>query len=130
MSEKAFIYRVDGTTELVEFEVGKSLSLLQSAVEGYVQPISLAPSLDMWVNENYIAEGLSLNVLGSIFHHENFNQDAPILGNIIFTGGTDDKGETLGLGAKEIDYLFSCAKTAEPMLRAWEAHKAERDTTE
>jgi hypothetical protein len=130
MSEKAFIYRVDGTAELVEFEVGKSLSVLQSAVEGYIECVRLTDTLEMWVNENFIAENLSLNILGSIFYKENFDKDMPILGNIIFTGGADDEGETLGLNAREIDYLFACAKTAEPVLRAWEAHKAERGIVE
>ncbi len=130
MSEKAFIYRTDGTTELVEFEVGKSLSVLQSAVEGYIECVRLTDTLEMWVNENFIAENLSLNILGSIFYKENFDKDMPILGNIIFTGGADEEGETLGLNPREIEYLFACAKTAEPVLRAWEAHKAENGIVE
>ena len=123
MSEKAFVYRTDGTHELIEFERGNSLSIIQSAVNGYIQCVRLTNTLEMWVNENFIAEQLPLNILGSIFYKENFGKDMPILGNILFTGGADDEGETLGLPSKEIEYLFACAKTAEPVLIAWKEHK-------
>lgn len=72
------------------------LEVLQTAVEGYIERVQLA-KVDMWVNE----EGLY-----TLAHRHNPYASAAmkmvygqgyINGAVVFTGGVDEEGDTLGL---------------------------------
>jgi hypothetical protein len=94
---KAIIANTSGDITEVEFETDNEYKLLSGTVGGYIEAVRLTPGLTMWVNENGIAEELPLNYLGSLAYYVAFQSKTPILGNVIFTGGCDDEGETLDI---------------------------------
>jgi hypothetical protein len=51
----------------------------------------------MWCNEEGKLIGLPFNPLATDLWEESFGKTDLIKGNVIFTGGTDDEGSTLGL---------------------------------
>jgi hypothetical protein len=99
---KAYIVKVDGSREVVEFEKGESYDVLSKAVGGYIECVRLADNLDMWVNEEGKLVGLPVNEYGTLFYQEIHGATDIICGDVIFTGGADDEGETLGLSDDEI----------------------------
>ena len=102
---KAYIINMDGTGGVVEFERGESYSVLSGAVGGYIECVSLASDLDMWVNEEGKLMGLPVNPIGTRMWRAAFGPTDVIVGDIIFTGGVDKNGETLGLSDRHIERL-------------------------
>lgn len=102
---KAYIVKVDGSREIVEFEKGNSYDVLSKAVGGYIECVSFADNLDMWVNEEGKLIGLPVNDYGTVFWQSIYGATDVICGDIIFTGGVDSEGETLGLSDDEITAL-------------------------
>jgi hypothetical protein len=75
------------------------LETLQKAVGGWVQAIGLRPDLTMWMNEEGKMNGLSHNPVGQSLWDNVYGKETDyIVGDVVFTGGTDDDGETLPLG--------------------------------
>ena len=105
---KAVIISTDGEKRVVEFEIGNSYKMLSEAVGGLIECVRLADDLDMWVNDNGLAEGLDQNPHGTRKYNDTFNAQHVIVGNIIFTGGADDEGETLGLSDTQVQALVDC----------------------
>ena len=69
-----------------------SFSVLQTAVDGWIEAVDINDTLTMWVNEEgLLRNDLALNLIGKTFY------SSPIMGTIVFTGGTNSKGDTLGL---------------------------------
>jgi hypothetical protein len=103
---KAYIINTDGTGGVVEFDhAGASYSIMQNAVGGYFECVSLSDDLDMWVNEEGKLLGLPTNEIGTRMWRAAFGPTDIIVGNIIFTGGADDNGDTLGLSDRHVDRL-------------------------
>ena len=102
---KGYIINTDGTGGVVEFERGESYSILSGAVGGYIECVSLSRDLDMWVNEEGKLAGLPINDVGTRMWMTAFGPTDVIVGDIIFTGGVDDEGETLGLSERSIERL-------------------------
>lgn len=94
---KGYIINTDGTGGVVDFERGGSYEVLSGAVGGYIECVSVKDDLDMWVNEEGKLIGLPLNPIGTRVWREVYGPTDVIAGDIIFTGGVDDEGETLGL---------------------------------
>lgn len=70
-----------------------SLKVMQTAVEGWIEPVGL-PGQDfgMYCNEEFLyTGGLQQNLTATAFTRQ------PILGPVIFTGLVDEDGETEGL---------------------------------
>lgn len=87
------------------------LSHLQEAVEGLVDCVSLAPHVDLWVND----EGLyrcEPNPVVTVMAHALSGRDLsqPLFGPAVFTGGVDDEGETLGLSEDQQQTLVAAAE--------------------
>ena len=99
---KAVIITTEGEKKVAEFQVGESYKLLSETVGGLIECVRLAPNLDMWVNDNGLAEGLAQNPHGTALYVDTFNYPNVIVGNIIFTGGADEEGETLGLTDEQV----------------------------
>jgi hypothetical protein len=82
------------------------LPVLQESVGGYVQAISLREDVVMWLNEEAKIERLPHNPVGQTLWNGAYGADTDyIQGNAVFTGGTDEHGETLPLSeerAREI----------------------------
>jgi hypothetical protein len=127
--EKALIHKSDGSTEVVEFELGNSYRLISDAVNGLIELVHLAPNLDLWVNENFIAEAeeknLQINAVASAMFNATTGATYPILGDVVFTGGTDDEGETLGLSDDTVSRLQLIIAKASPLVAKINAQHAE-----
>jgi hypothetical protein len=75
------------------------LETLQNAVGGWVQAISLRPDLTMWMNEESKINGLPHNPVAQSLWDNVYGKDTDyISGDVVFTGGTDDNGESIPLG--------------------------------
>ena len=98
---------------LTQSTIPDSLESLQQIVGGYIEPIFTVRSpygngsITGYVNEDGIAAQLSLNI-GIVHRFESGKRDqyhsAPVFGNIVITGLTDD-GEGRSLTAMEIGLL-------------------------
>jgi hypothetical protein len=102
---KAYIINTDGTGGVVEFDKHNSFDTLSGAVGGWIECVALSDDLDMWVNEEGKLVGLPVNVIGTRMWRAAFGPTDVIVGNVIFTGGVDDEGETLGLSERSIERL-------------------------
>jgi hypothetical protein len=117
--EKAVIVNTDGKWKIVEFAKGDSLKMMQKAVDGLVQPIDVKPGLSMWVNEEYLFRAdFEDNILASAVYEEVTGVNGPVVfGSIVFTGGTDSAGYTLGLGEKHLSLVITIAEFHEETLK-------------
>jgi len=100
----------EGVAKEIELTEGESqLKVLQEAVGGWVQAVDFTPDLTLWCNEEGKLQGLPINPMATFLWEKYFGFTDVICGNVIFTGGTGDEGETLGLNeetAKELrDFL-------------------------
>ena len=86
----------DFTTEILDLE-DDSLKKLQDAVGGLIQAVDLHDDLTLWCNEEGKLIGLTPNIIGTHLYEKNFAVQDTIMGDIVFTGGTDDEGDNLGL---------------------------------
>ena len=87
----------DFTTEILDLEAD-SLTQLQEAVGGLIQAVDLRPDLTLWCNEEgKLINGMQLNVIGTHMWEKSFGMTDMIMGDIVFTGGTDEEGESLPL---------------------------------
>jgi hypothetical protein len=87
---------IDFTTEILDLE-DDSLKKLQGAVGGWVQAVDLQDNLTLWCNEEGKLIGLTPNVIGTHMFEKSFGMTDVIMGDVVFTGGTDDEGDNLGL---------------------------------
>ena len=100
----------EGVAKEIELVEGESqLAKLQEAVGGLVQAVDFTENLTLWCNEEGKLYGLPINPMATFLWEKYFGLTDFICGNVIFTGGTGDEGETLGLNeetAKELrDFL-------------------------
>lgn len=90
-----------------------SLGVLQEAVDGYIEAVDLAHNLTMWVNEEgLLRNDLEVNPVAFGFYPN------PIMGNIVFTGGTDSNGNTLGLDEEAEKLIRRSVKVCRELLFA------------
>jgi hypothetical protein len=103
--KKAVIIRTNGTTETIDISTD-TLDKLQGAVGGWVQAIDLSDTITMWLNEEGKVEGLPHNETAQWYWDMAFGPDTDyIVGDIVFTGGVDAQGDTLGLDDKTVETL-------------------------
>lgn len=89
------------------FTVGESYQMLQDAVGGWFECVHVGHGIDMWVNENGIAEELPMNALATTLYwntHRELVMNAFIFGDVILTS-TDGMGETVGLTLDQFNYV-------------------------
>lgn len=90
----------------VQLPDGESqLKELQEAVGGWVQAVDFTPQLTIWVNEEGKLHGLPINPMATFLWEKYFGLTDYICGNVIFTGGTDSEGYTLGLNEETAEQL-------------------------
>ena len=111
--QKAVIITTEGKKSVVDFDFGNSYQILSDAVGGMIECVGLE-GVDLWCNENGIAEGLSLNMIASAIYSDAFNASNPILGNVIITGSVDAEGETLGLTDEQVAHWLEYNKKVIP----------------
>ena len=96
MSKVAIKVTPEFEVEILDIEEN-FLSTMQEAVQGLIQPVDYNDNLTIWVNEEFysLAEP-KVNFVASSFYSA-LGADTALLGNAVFTGGTDEAGEVLGL---------------------------------
>jgi hypothetical protein len=106
----AITLTAEGQAEEIQLaDEGSQLEQLQSAVGGLVQAIDFTEGLTIWVNEEGKIYGLPVNPKATFLWEKYFGLTDFICGDVIFTGGTGEEGETLGLDeetAKELRDLL------------------------
>lgn len=111
--KKAVVVQPNGSAEVIEIADGQMLATLQKAVDGYIEPVNLDDEFVMWVNEEGLYRpDLVSNYLGAILYQEIFKVKNPINGTVVFTGGVDDEGFTLGLTDVQIAGTLAMADVA------------------
>lgn len=87
------------------FEKGNSYEMLSDRVGGWLDCVHIGEGIDMWVNENFISEGLPYNPTATGIYWTTYGfMSGSILGNVVFTG-SDGMGETISLTVEQIEYL-------------------------
>lgn len=95
-----------GEVEVIDFTKPDELSVLQSAVGGWVQAIDLSNILSLWVNEEGKMIRLEHNPIAQVFWDMSFGQETDyIVGTVVLTGTPDADGETQGLSDEHIEVL-------------------------
>jgi hypothetical protein len=108
----------DFTTEILDLEVD-SLEQLQGAVGGLVQAVDLYDNLTLWCNEEgKLINGMQPNIIGTHMWEKSFGMTDIIMGDVVFTGGTDDEGDNLAL---PYPWQLQLEELAEKLRRAYEA---------
>jgi hypothetical protein len=128
--KKAFVVEPDGTNYIQHFEQAP-LRILQGIVEGLIEPIEITRGLTLWVNEEGKLTGKTPNKVATAFYQRKFGAVDIVVGTVVFTGGTDEEGETLGLTDETIQLLQRVTDKvlgdATPeQLEAWQNEVKER----
>jgi hypothetical protein len=101
---------VDVQARAIDIAEGEELRNLQREVGGLVQPIDLTPTITMWCNEEGKMIGLPLNYAATRIWTKFFGNTDYIMGQVVFTGGTGDEGETLPLSKEDEQVILGWVK--------------------
>lgn len=111
MSKTAVVITAKGDFSLLDVETD-FLSKMQNAVDGLIQPVDLQDDVTMWVNEEgLLRNDLEANSIATGLYVQMLNAQTPIMGDVVFTGGTDEEGDTLGLGEDYVKALEEVARS-------------------
>lgn len=103
---QGLVVKVDGETEVLEFEEADFLLTAQGAVNGYIERVRLPlMNVNMWVNEDGLALQLLRNPFASELYGENFGVRRPVVGNVLFTAHMSPEGDVTGLSEVQISAL-------------------------
>jgi hypothetical protein len=108
----ALVVRTDNTTERIEVPEVEISNAIKSAIGGWFDHVTIQPHLDFWVDDESLLKGLPLNRVATRFY-EMLGASSPIAGDVVFTGGTNARGETLSLDenyARAIELMAEMAK--------------------
>lgn len=87
----------DFTTEVLDLDADE-YQQLSDAVGGLIQPVDLKTDLTIIVNEEGKLISLPVNVIGTHMWTRSYGVTDVIMGNCVFTGGSDyETGETVAL---------------------------------
>lgn len=104
--KKAIKISTAGTVEELTMTDENGLSVLQEGVGGWVQAIDLDDDLTMWCNEEGKLQNLPHNPFAQVIWDQTFGPGTDyIVGDVVFTGGTDDEGYTLGLSDRASEVI-------------------------
>lgn len=92
--------------EIIEFDEENSLEVLQEAVGGLIDLVKISDDLDLWVNDEGLLMGLPRNYFAMKVYTHAYHTQGLIVGDVIFTGGVDEEGNSLGLTDEQIDRLI------------------------
>jgi hypothetical protein len=87
------------------------LETLQDAVGGLIQAVDLTPSLTMWCNEEGKLIGLPVNPVATAMWTRYFGETDIIVGNVVFTGGCDEEGNTTSILQDDADKIEKLCST-------------------
>jgi hypothetical protein len=107
MPKTAVIVTTKAEVSIIDIAEG-SLKKLQSAVDGLIQPIDLNADVTMWVNEEgLLRNDLEMNDIATSLYAQMYDITNPLMGDVVFTGGTDEEGETLGLADDYVNAIYA-----------------------
>ena len=87
------------------------LETLQDAVGGLIQAVDLTTSLTMWCNEEGKLIGLPVNPVATAMWTRYFGETDVIVGNVVFTGGCDEDGNTTSILQDDADKIEKLCST-------------------
>jgi hypothetical protein len=135
--------QVKTTGEVVMLDLtGDELATLQGAVGGWVEAINFTNSLTMWCNEEGKLDGLSQNIIAQHFYDNAYGAGRDIIvGDVVFTGGTDDEGDTVSLREELVKDIHEVAerlarsavfitKEETKKVMSWQDHLGDAPMTE
>lgn len=94
----ALLVRPDGFFQVLDWPGSSSLRTLYRAIDcRAVDVADITPKLSMWVDDEGIINGSGVNVPATSLFQRHRTPPQPYFGNAVFTGGTDSRGDTLGL---------------------------------
>ena len=107
MTKLGVVIKADGTLERLDLsESEQELKSLQNAVGGYVQVIELEDDFTMWANEEGKLLNLPVNEIATVIWEVRFGIGTDIIcGDVVFTGGMDEDGETLTISEANLQRL-------------------------
>jgi hypothetical protein len=108
---KAILLDVDGNLSSIDLDAGNTLKILQNAVEGWVQAVDFTADLTIWVNEEGKLNNLPINAKATKIWAHFFGNTDYMSGNAVFTGGTDEEGETLAISADAEAFIYQQAES-------------------
>jgi len=111
--------KVDGAYEV--HEGIPTLDQLQAAVSGDVEVVAIKRGIDMWINEEGKYQTPARNLLAGVLTMGLLFPGDYIAGDVVFTGGADEEGETLGLSDEQVEYLNQLRPPAGHATRVIEA---------
>jgi hypothetical protein len=108
MSKIALEVNSKGETRRLDITENE-LKQLQGSVEGLIQPIDINEAMTMWVNEEFLfrSEPDPNPMATSFFEVVGGGYD--IHGTVVFTGGSDEDGNTTSLDNSTLDKLEAVA---------------------
>lgn len=114
--KKGLVVTTSGDTYVQEFQEN-TLKVLQGCVGGLIEPIdmnfeagTMSGITTMWVNEEGKLIGLEPNPFATAVYRTMFSCEDVVVGDVVFTAGTDAMGNTLGLSDEGLEYLRSLAE--------------------
>ena len=114
---RAVTLDVEGNAEAVRWDTTTgTLTHLQQAVDGLVDLVALREHVTMWVNEEGIVKGLPINIVATLIARGFGFTHQPYFGPVVFTGGGDEHGETIGLTEQHAEALMNLARLAQLQL--------------
>jgi hypothetical protein len=108
---EALVITTDMNAEIKTFTADDAHIVLHDAVDGNIERVQLKSlGVDMWLNEYGKIINLPQNVFATFLFQKEYKMFDSILGNVVFTGEADEKGETLGLTELQIQKLCDLLK--------------------
>lgn len=102
-----------GVVEELSFTNENSLKVLQSAVDGLIEPVDISDTVTCWVNEEGLFRSdFQLNIFAS------GTTGLKLKGPAVFTGGVGENGETLSLSYEDAEIIRQKASVAEKLCRS------------
>ena len=123
MTRTALTLTADGVIGTIDLDGPEgSLKTMQTAVGGLIEPIDLNRRVTLWVNEEGKLGGFEPNPIATAIFIKTFDVEDVVMGDVIFTGGTDDDGQTMALAdnirAALVDLIEDMLPVPEDVLTA------------
>jgi hypothetical protein len=101
-----------GGAQLIELGStdAQHLANLKTVVGGWVECVTLAPNLTLWVNEDGLREHLPVNQLASML----IDNGQPVVGSVVIAGGANPDGSLQSLPQEWLDMIERHNQGADP----------------
>ena len=117
--KKALVLDTEGNFTTTDLTDGDEYKNLVRIVGGYIQAVPFTESITLWVNEEGKMDRLPENSKATKIWEHFYGKTDFIVGNAVFTGGTDEKGDTIALSdnAEELlRYIVRDVSNVESMV--------------